>query len=85
MSFTQKNKNIDLKYVIFLGSELGFLIALPLIACVFLGLFFDQKSDKFPLFTLLFAFIGIVLTIIDVYKLVLPIIEKGQRNNNKIK
>ncbi len=84
MSSTQKNTNINLKYVIFLGSELGFLIALPLVVCIFIGLFFDQKSGKFPLFTLVFAFIGIVLTIIDVYKLVLPIIEKGQiKNNNK--
>lgn len=76
MSSTQKNKNTDFKYVIFLGSELGFLIALPLVVCIFLGLFFDQKSGRFPLFTLIFAFLGIVLTIIDVYKLVLPIIEK---------
>ena len=76
MSSIQKNKNTDFKYVIFLGSELGFLIALPLVVCIFLGLFFDQKSGRFPLFMLIFAFLGIVLTIIDVYKLVLPIIEK---------
>jgi hypothetical protein len=76
MSSTQKNKNINLGYTIFLGGQLGFLIALPLVVCIFLGLFFDQKSGKFPLFTLLFVFMGIVLTIIDVYKLVIPFVEK---------
>lgn len=76
MSSTQKNKNINLKHAIFLGTEMGFLIALPLVGCVFLGLFFDRKSDKFPLFTLMFVFIGIILTIVNVYKLVLPFIEK---------
>lgn len=81
MSSIQKNKNINFKQIMFLGTEMGFMIALPLVACIFLGLFFDQKSDKFPLFTLLSVFVGIVLTIINVYKLVLPFIEK--RSNKK--
>ena len=76
MSSTPNNKNTNLGYVIFLATEMGFLIALPLVLCIFLGLFFDQKSGKFPLFTLSFVLIGIVLTIIDVYKLVVPFIEK---------
>jgi F0F1-type ATP synthase assembly protein I len=85
MYTTQKIKNINNKknfgQAIFLGSELGFLIALPLVVCVLLGLFFDQKSGKFPLFLVLFILIGIILTVIDVYKLVLPFLEKRSFNN----
>ena len=84
MSITQNTKNIKKSFgqALFLGSELGFLIALPLVVCILLGLFFDQKFDKFPVFLLMFIFIGIVLTIIDVYKLVLPFLEKRSLNKN---
>ncbi|MDD3292629.1 MAG: AtpZ/AtpI family protein [Candidatus Pacebacteria bacterium] len=84
MSITQNTKNIKKGFgqALFLGSELGFLIALPLVVCILLGLFFDQKFDKFPVFLLMFIFIGIVLTIIDVYKLVLPFLEKRSLNKN---
>ena len=85
MSTTQNIKNTkkNLGQALFLGSELGFLIAAPLVICILLGLFFDQKFDKFPVFLLVFIFIGIVLTIIDVYKLVLPFLEKRSSLDKK--
>lgn len=44
-----------------LAFELGFIIALPLIALGLLGKWLDAKSDSYPLFTM----IGVVVAIIS--------------------
>jgi F0F1-type ATP synthase assembly protein I len=81
----QPQKNINLGQIITLGSELGFLIALPIVICIFLGLWIDKKLNTFPLVLLASILVGIVLTIVNVYKIVIPFLEKRSDNNKIIK
>jgi F0F1-type ATP synthase assembly protein I len=66
-----------------MGSQLGFLIAFPLIVCVLIGVMIDKKMNTFPWFILLMVLVGIGLTIIDVYKIIIPFLEKRSGNNKK--
>jgi len=64
-----------------LGSELGFLIAFPLIICILLGIYLDKKLNTFPWILLGMVLMGIVLTVVNVYKVVIPFLEKRSDNN----
>ncbi|MFA5729757.1 MAG: AtpZ/AtpI family protein [Candidatus Paceibacterota bacterium] len=83
MSQPQPPKNTNIGYVLSMGSQLGFLIAFPLIACVILGVVIDKKMNTFPWFLLLMVLVGIGLTVVDVYKIVIPFLEKRSGNNKK--
>jgi len=77
----QPQKNIDFGQVMVLGSELGFLIAFPLIICILLGIYLDKKLNTFPWILLGMVLMGIVLTVVNVYKVVIPFLEKRSDNN----
>lgn len=83
----QPQKSINMGYVLTMGSELGFLIALPLIVCILIGVMIDRKLDTFPLWLLVMVFVGIALTVVNVYKIVIPFLEKRSEDNknNNIK
>jgi len=68
-----------------MGGQLGFLIAFPLIVCVVVGVIIDKKLNTFPWLMLTMIVLGIGLTVIDVYKIVIPFLEKrsGKINNKK--
>ncbi|MFZ2390330.1 MAG: AtpZ/AtpI family protein [Minisyncoccales bacterium] len=83
MSQPQPPKNTNIGYALSMGSQLGFLIAFPLIVCVLIGVIIDKKMNTFPWFILLMVLVGIGLTIIDVYKIVIPFLEKRSGNNKK--
>jgi F0F1-type ATP synthase assembly protein I len=72
-------------YVLAMGAELGFLIALPLVICVIIGVMIDKKLNTFPWFLLIMVFVGIGLTVIDVYKVIIPFLEKRSDNNSNNK
>ncbi|HDH99331.1 MAG TPA: AtpZ/AtpI family protein [bacterium] len=80
----QKNK-ASFFYALSLGTELGFLIAIPLIIFLLLGLFLDKKFETFPIFLICGILIGLGATFVDVYYLVLPFLEKrsGKRSVDK--
>jgi F0F1-type ATP synthase assembly protein I len=81
----QPQKNINLGQVLALGGELGFLIALPLIICILLGLWIDKKLNTFPWILLASVLAGMILTVVNVYKIVIPFLEKRSDNNKIIK
>ena len=86
MSQPQPQKDINMGYVLAMGGQLGFLIAFPLIICVIVGVMIDKKMNTFPWFMLGMIFVGIVLTVVDVYKIVIPFLEKRslkKLDNNK--
>ncbi len=78
MSLQQQpqNTNKNFGYALSLGAQLGFMIALPLIVCLLLGVFLDKKQNTFPMFLIIFVLLGVALTVIDIYKLVIPFLEK---------
>jgi F0F1-type ATP synthase assembly protein I len=72
----QNSKNNKLVEVLILGGEVGFLIALPIIFFLILGLFLDKKFNTFPLFLILCIIFAIVNSLIETYYLILPFVEK---------
>ena len=82
MSQQQPQKDIKMGYVLAMGTELGFLIAFPLVICVVIGVMIDKKMNTFPWFLLIMVLVGIGLTVIDVYKVVIPFLEKRSGNKN---
>jgi F0F1-type ATP synthase assembly protein I len=82
----QPNTKTNFSRALVLGSELGFLIALPLTICLVIGILIDKKLNTFPKILILAIIVGIGLTVINVYKLVLPFLDKKMSNacdNNK--
>jgi F0F1-type ATP synthase assembly protein I len=77
------NTKSSVAKALILGSELGFLIALPLVGCLIFGVFLDKKLDSFPVFILISVLFGIILTIVSLYKLIIPFLEKRSGKNNK--
>jgi len=61
---------------IVLGSEIGFLISLPLISFLLLGIFLDKKFNTFPLFLISSVILSLIVTIFNIYHLILPFLEK---------
>lgn len=70
-------------YALGLGTQMGLLVALPLIVFLFLGIFLDKKFDTAPLFLISLVIFSIVVTIFDVRFLILPFIEKNSQKNNQ--
>ncbi len=66
-----------------MGTELGFLIAIPLIAFLLFGIFLDRKFHTFPIFLISGIIIGLVITFLDLYYLVLPFLEKRSKKKKE--
>ena len=62
---------------------MGLLIALPMVAMIALGIWLDRTFDTFPWILLASIFLGIGLTVLDVYKVIIPFLEKRSDKNNK--
>lgn len=71
---------------IFLGAELGFLIAIPLILFLLGGVFLDRKFDSLPFFILVSLFLGGVAAFFNIRYLILPFLERkvGQSKKEKV-
>ncbi|MDD4409390.1 MAG: AtpZ/AtpI family protein [Candidatus Pacebacteria bacterium] len=82
MSSQHQQKNTNMGKVLVIGSELGVLIALPMVACIIAGIYLDKRFGSFPWMLLLFIFLGLVLTVVDVYKLIIPFLEKRTSTTN---
>lgn len=79
----QPKKDISIGYMLSMASQLGVLIAFPLVVCILIGVVIDRKMNTFPWFLLLMILVGIGLTVIDVYKVIIPFLEKRSGNNKK--
>lgn len=73
----QKNTNIG--YVLGMGSGLGFVLAAPLAIAIFLGVMIDKKLETFPIALIISILIGIGLTIVNLYKIIIPFLEKRSK------
>ncbi|PIS39286.1 MAG: hypothetical protein COT33_02810 [Candidatus Nealsonbacteria bacterium CG08_land_8_20_14_0_20_38_20] len=78
----QKN-NSKLLYALSLGLELGFLISLPLVFFLILGIFLDKKFQTFPIFLISSIMLGLAATVVNIYYLVLPFLEKRSRDKKE--
>jgi F0F1-type ATP synthase assembly protein I len=67
--------------ILLIGSELGILIAFPMVICIVSGVYLDRIFGTSPWLLVSSILLGLLLTIADVYKLVLPFLEKKTRQN----
>lgn len=73
----QKNTNIG--YALGMGSGLGFVLAVPLALAIFLGIMIDKKLETFPIALIISVLIGMGLTVISLYKIIIPFLEKRSK------
>jgi len=71
-----KDKSNNFFYAVSLGLEMGFLIALPLVIFLILGVFLDKKFETFPFYLISAIILGLVFTFLDVYYFILPFLTK---------
>lgn len=76
-------KKGNVLYALSLGSQLGLMIAAPLVVCLLLGIFLDKQFNTAPMFLLALVIFSIIATIFDVYYIIMPFIEKRSQKNNK--
>jgi F0F1-type ATP synthase assembly protein I len=79
----ENNQNKNFLYALGLGTQMGLLVVLPMIAFLVLGVFLDKKFNTAPLFLISLVIFSIIVTIVDVRYLILPFIEKNSQKNNK--
>ncbi len=63
-------------YALFLGIQLGFLLALPLIFFLFLGIFFDKKFKSSPLFLISFMLFALLFLTLELKYYLKPFFKK---------
>lgn len=86
MTIDRKNdKREDFKmfYSLDLAVRLGFSIAIPLIIFILIGRFLDSYFNTFPVFVLLGLFFGITVSIYEIFRSVLPILDDRKNNGKK--
>ncbi|MCD6412290.1 AtpZ/AtpI family protein [bacterium] len=66
----------QVSYALFLAFQLGFLIVVPLIGFLFLGIFLDKKFNSSPIFLLLSIFLSFIFLFFEIRHFLLPIIRK---------
>jgi len=72
-----KEKKFKFFYALSLGWQLGFLVALPLLGFILFGYLLDKKFQTLPFLTLISTSLGVLITIYDVYYLILPFLKKN--------
>jgi len=77
MSTPSKKKSDPFKtfYALSIAWQLGFLIAIPIGGFLFLGIWSDTYFNTRPLFLLLGIFLGMSITIYEVYHLLVPLMK----------
>ncbi len=80
MSSPQPQKSTNsMLYVLGMGSGLGFFLVIPLIVFTFLGVWADEKLNTFPLMIILAVLIGMIVTGFNLYKVIIPFLEKRSK------
>lgn len=69
-------------YALSLAWQLGFLIAVPIGGFLILGFWLDKKFNTSPLSLIIGVILGIVITIYEVYHLLVPLIKNNQEKDN---
>lgn len=70
-------------YAISLASQLGFMIAIPLVGFLLLGLYLDRRFDTLPIFTIFCIIFSIVFLIFEFRYLLSPFLEKKVGKSGK--
>ena len=77
----QKKDNFKTFYTLSFAWQLGFLIAIPIGGFLFLGHIGDKFFGTQPLFLLIGLVVGIIITVYEVYQLLIPLIKNVKEND----
>jgi len=81
----QREKSVRLaksrEYLYFLGlvGQIGFVIAVPIVAGLLIGRYIDTKAYTYPRYSLLLLGIGIIVSFVNFYNVVNEIIKKSKK------
>jgi len=77
------NKKENLFYAISLASQLGFMIVIPLVGFLLLGLYLDRKFNTLPIFLISFVVLSIIFIPFEIRYLLMPFLDKKVGKNDK--
>lgn len=72
-------KNTSIGYVLGMGSGLGFVLAVPMVVAIFLGVMIDKNLKTFPIVLIISVLVGMGLTVVNLYKIIIPFLEKRSK------
>lgn len=79
----EKKNGFKTFYALSLAWQLGFLIAVPLGGFIFLGVWGDKFFNTSPFLLIAGIIIGMVVTVYEIYHLLVPLIEKKGEGKEK--
>ena len=74
----RKDDNFETFYAISLAWQLGFLVALPVAGFIWLGWWGDKVWHTSPLFLLIGAVVGLVVTVSEVHHMLAPLLDNDK-------
>ncbi len=80
-----KDNNAKFLYAISFAWQLGFFVVAPLSAFIFFGFWLDKKVGTHPFFIIAGSVVGLVITVYDIYQLLLPLINDKDKKDDKYK
>ena len=75
-----QKSNFKTFYALSIAWQLGFLIAIPIGGFIFLGILGDRFFGTEPFILLLGLLVGIVITIYEIYHLLVPLIKNKEED-----
>ncbi len=69
-------KKSNFFYAISLALQLGFLIAIPLVGFLLVGVFLDKKFESTPIFTISLVILSLIFVFFEIRYYLLPFLEK---------
>ena len=83
MKKDSKEEKSGLIYSLNLATHLGFMIAIPIVVFIALGNFLDGCFNTGPIFILLGLLLALAVSIYEIYKSILPVLDKSEKDGNK--
>lgn len=75
-----RKNNTKVFYALSIAFQLGFIISVPIIAFIIVGIFADRFFQSQPALLLLGLLLGIIVTIYEVYHLLMPLVKEEKHD-----
>ncbi|MCK5332541.1 AtpZ/AtpI family protein [Candidatus Parcubacteria bacterium] len=81
----EENKNsnkkdlFEIAYAIGLITKIGVVVSVISVSFIYFGYYLDKQLDRYPIFVITGAVISFALSMVAVYRLVLPIANKDEK------
>lgn len=79
----QKEEKFQIAYAVSLITQIGVTVSVITVSFIGLGYYADRYFDTLPIFVLIGAVLSFVLSMFAVYRLVLPMMDKLEKEDQK--